>query len=459
MPKVAVLLAFLSLVSSPAAAVVRAWVATTGVDTNDCSRSFPCRTYGAAINAVDEGGQVVNVDSGGFGPFTINKAVWILTQPGTIAAISPTAGTAITIDVPAPGPSASFNALSESGAGAVKLQGLTLDSQGATRGVNCRNAPMVFLWDFNVQDFPDAAIDIEASGNAPVTYISRSRFTNNNIGIRSGASSVKLNVTDTTIDCSSQNAVRVEGSGTRILSSNLKVTDCGADCVVIDGDNSESLWVECTFTRAGASAWSVPGDGVKMNLRDSHASQSTDGLNITGSSVFVKATNSSFNQNTDDGCDISGPGAMFACKDCDASQNGDDGFSCTSTLSESTFEECDASQNGGWGWDVDCDGCYATASGSNASENGAGGFRSVSRGTSPHSFLIYGSRISGNSTGIQAGDSSSSFTTAVCISSSTVVRNNTAFAFFVNNNILTAGDNNVQFNFGGQAFSGPCPKQ
>lgn len=69
----------------------RTFVSTSGNDANTaslCSRNMPCRSFAAAISVVAPGGEVVALDSGGYGAFTINKAVQIIGAPGVYAGIS-----------------------------------------------------------------------------------------------------------------------------------------------------------------------------------------------------------------------------------------------------------------------------------------------------------------------------------------------------------------------------------
>lgn len=80
-----------------AAAVVQAaprtFVASTGSDANPCSLSAPCRTFQAAVNAVDAGGQVVALDSAGYGTITINKSVQVIVPPGVHGGIASSGAT------------------------------------------------------------------------------------------------------------------------------------------------------------------------------------------------------------------------------------------------------------------------------------------------------------------------------------------------------------------------------
>src|SRR5215469_9841815 len=106
-----------SLASVPAHARARVFVASYGNDTNPCTFGSPCKTFQQAVNVVDAGGEVTAIDSAGFGPININKAVTITSPDGVEAGIVPTAGgNAININA---GP-----------ADAVVLRGLTLNGSG-----------------------------------------------------------------------------------------------------------------------------------------------------------------------------------------------------------------------------------------------------------------------------------------------------------------------------------------
>src|SRR5215472_5030027 len=74
---------------SSSAQAVRTFVASTGSDSNPCSRIAPCRTFQAAVDAAAPGGEVVALDSAGFGSnVNINKPISIIGSPGVYAAIT-----------------------------------------------------------------------------------------------------------------------------------------------------------------------------------------------------------------------------------------------------------------------------------------------------------------------------------------------------------------------------------
>src|SRR5215472_10944968 len=79
-----------SLFSVPAHARARVFVASYGNDANPCTFGSPCKTFQVAVNAVDPGGEVTAIDSAGFGPINITKAVTITSPDGVEAGVVPT---------------------------------------------------------------------------------------------------------------------------------------------------------------------------------------------------------------------------------------------------------------------------------------------------------------------------------------------------------------------------------
>lgn len=69
----------------------RTFVSTQGNDANTaslCSRNAPCRGFAAAISVVTAGGEVVALDSGGYGAISITKSVQLVAPTGVYAAIT-----------------------------------------------------------------------------------------------------------------------------------------------------------------------------------------------------------------------------------------------------------------------------------------------------------------------------------------------------------------------------------
>jgi hypothetical protein len=140
-PSLASLVAALSIAAFNVCwAAPRTFVSGTGNDANPCSISAPCRSFAVAINAADAGGEVIALDTAGYGPFAINKSISVISPPGVIAAISngvgvPSAyGNSAAVDVNA-GPS-----------DRIVLRGLNVNiASGGTSGVVIRSAGVVHI--------------------------------------------------------------------------------------------------------------------------------------------------------------------------------------------------------------------------------------------------------------------------------------------------------------------------
>src|SRR5437016_10270870 len=77
----------------------RSAVSLTGNDAATCTVPDPCRTFVVAISRTNAGGEVIALSSAGYVPFTVNKSISIISPPAYHAAMAPTSGDAITINV------------------------------------------------------------------------------------------------------------------------------------------------------------------------------------------------------------------------------------------------------------------------------------------------------------------------------------------------------------------------
>src|SRR5688572_19789956 len=118
----------------------RVFVSSTGSDTNDCSRSSPCRNFQRGHDAVTSGGEVVALDSAGYGALNITKSVTI-TGEGVHAA--------------ATGSSAGGNVITVNGAGiSVVLRNLQVQSHPSAvsgNGISARNFAVLHIEDCTVR--------------------------------------------------------------------------------------------------------------------------------------------------------------------------------------------------------------------------------------------------------------------------------------------------------------------
>ena len=80
------------------ATVLRAFVSSTGNDANaatNCAQTAPCKTFAGAFPTVTAGGELIALDTSGYGPLSnINKAITIAAVPGATAFVVAATGTA-----------------------------------------------------------------------------------------------------------------------------------------------------------------------------------------------------------------------------------------------------------------------------------------------------------------------------------------------------------------------------
>lgn len=99
--------------------------AAFGADANtatNCTAVAPCRFFQAAMTVTDNNGEVIVLDSGGYGAVTITKSVALIAPTGVYAGISVFPGSSgVTIATP------NIN---------VVLRGLTINGQGGNIGIN-----------------------------------------------------------------------------------------------------------------------------------------------------------------------------------------------------------------------------------------------------------------------------------------------------------------------------------
>ncbi len=115
-------LALAALAPADAAAIVqRTFVASTGNDANPCSLAQPCRGFARAITQTSPSGEVIVLDSAGYGP-VIDHEVRVDHRGGGIhAGITVFSGDGITVNIPG---------------GVVVLRGSTISGQGGENGIH-----------------------------------------------------------------------------------------------------------------------------------------------------------------------------------------------------------------------------------------------------------------------------------------------------------------------------------
>jgi len=169
--KTAVALAttFALLAAGPAISAQRTFVSTKGVNNPGCSATAPCRDFASALPATNVGGEIIVLDSGGYGAVTITQAVSIIAAPGIYAGVSVFSGDGVTI---AAGPSDK-----------VTLSGLTINGQGGDNGIRVTSGGEVNIERCTISAMASTGMLI--NGGAQVN-IGNCTLRGNNIALRVG---------------------------------------------------------------------------------------------------------------------------------------------------------------------------------------------------------------------------------------------------------------------------------
>jgi hypothetical protein len=137
--------------ASPALALAnRVFVsARSGNNANACDNvNTPCQTFAGAVIQLNPNGEVIVLDSGGYGPVTITQGVTIEAPAGVTAFIHPPSGDAITINA---------------GSAKVTLRGLTLNV-GTNNGITVTSVGTLSVEDCSISGFSVDGISILSGG-------------------------------------------------------------------------------------------------------------------------------------------------------------------------------------------------------------------------------------------------------------------------------------------------------
>jgi len=110
-------------VALPAAALSnRVFVASSGIDVGTCTITAPCRSFSYGMTQVAPAGEVIALDTAGYGVFAIGKSVSVVAAPGATAFIAVgSGGTGIDIEA--------------NPTDVIVLRGLALSSAGGSFGI------------------------------------------------------------------------------------------------------------------------------------------------------------------------------------------------------------------------------------------------------------------------------------------------------------------------------------
>jgi len=231
----AVSLVSLLLANADAAAATaqRTFVASSGNDANPCTLALPCRGFAAAVAQTSAAGEVIVLDSAGYGAVAITQSVSIIAPSGVYAGISvPPTGSATGVLIATAGVE-------------VVLRGLTINSTGGTYGVRMTSGAKLTLEDCVISRFATdgtaKAVSIETPAFVSITGAS---LRDNDKGILAGYGAI-VNIANSQVLRSGHEGIQLyDGpsfTSTGIYISDVIVTGNGAAGTTYCIDNEPTV--------------------------------------------------------------------------------------------------------------------------------------------------------------------------------------------------------------------------
>ena len=255
------------------AASTRTHVSNSGSDANaafSCDAAHPCRTFATALAVTTPGGEILAIDSSGFGKVVIDRSVSIVAAPGVYAGIGVGAGgNATGVEIATPGVN-------------VVLRGLTITGQGGNYGVRMTNGTKLAVENCVISNFLSPGQFGVLVSTAAGVYIADTLFRDNYNGIylSSGATGT---------------AVRIQldggNAGITAWSSAPGTTALSISDSVVSGATEA---VSSRASSAGATTRVTLGNSV-VTQNNSGIIQSTSG---GGVAIFESLGNNTVRQNT-----------------------------------------------------------------------------------------------------------------------------------------------------------------
>jgi len=232
LPVLLLIASLIAAMDAAAAPLQRTFVASYGNDANPCSRATPCRGFTAAVAQTTPGGEVIVLDSAGYGPVTITQSVSIVAPPGIYAGIS----------VITPG---SDGIAVNGGAIDVVLSGLSIVGLGGSSGINMMAARTLRIDRCMISSMIGAGIKAMASGGT--LTVSNTEVRGNGSGIVANGTLV-AQVDHTHIVDSGAQGVAVFYGATMQLSNSI-ISSSGNNGIVLQSGAGTPVRASITDTR------------------------------------------------------------------------------------------------------------------------------------------------------------------------------------------------------------------
>jgi len=282
-------------ISLQAQAVQRTHVsAAFGSDANtatNCAAAAPCRFFTAAMTVTDPNGEVIVLDSGGYGAVTITQSVALIAPTGVYAGISVF-------------PGADGVTIATAGVNVV-LRGLSINGQGGNNGINMTAGNSLTVENCVISNVTQNGITVNAATNVNITDTIVRRNGNYGINLQNG---VKATITRA-VASGHVNNFGIFLNGNTPSTSTVDIADS-----TVDG-NYYGIYAFSTVSTAilklsvrdsrivgnssvGLAAVSNAGAAVSLTASNNMVSNNANGLYASGAGAKIISTGNTVTGNT-----------------------------------------------------------------------------------------------------------------------------------------------------------------
>jgi predicted outer membrane repeat protein len=239
--------------------------AKVGSDVNTCGLASACRTFNRALSFLAAGAELIVLDSGGYGPFVVSRAVSVVVPMGVYAGITASSGDAVTV-------SADVSDL-------VTLRGLTINSQGGTNGIRFVSGGELDVESCSVIGFSDG-IRAEGPGGLSIRDTQLRNATSEAVHLLppspAQAALLRCRIED------SGSGLSLSAAGSASLVDSVVSGNSGSAISCSAGEISVA---DCLITGNGTGA-AASGTGT-VRISDSCVTDNTTGLAQSGSGTLL----------------------------------------------------------------------------------------------------------------------------------------------------------------------------
>jgi Right handed beta helix region len=270
----------LAAICTTAEAQSRVFVSGLGDDLNPCTRTAPCRNFQRGHDVVAAGGEVVALDSAGYGAVTITKSV-TLDGAGQHAGIAASSDNAITVDA---------------ASAKVVLRGLTLNNSSlALRGINATAVGRLHIEGCIVNGFLFTGIEVALSAGGSEIYIKDTIVRNGSAGIaiETSTGTVTASINNCRAESNSNHGFKADAGARVTVSHSVAAGNAGSGFFLnsdVSGATAEMNADHCVASSNNLAGFRVDsGDGgtATMRVARSTATNNSRGFEQSGTSTFA----------------------------------------------------------------------------------------------------------------------------------------------------------------------------